>query len=292
MGISRSRELELSSAMKTFAVLSSVLAAAFAAPQVLLAGHAPLVAARAAGQVSHQSVTQGSGEVRRLVQSKAFGSALGSSSQFDNSKGLSEFAQPALGAARPVPVGPAAVVRPAFAVGHASPLVRAPVAFAHAAPLLRPTVVAHAAPVAVAHAVAHPAVYAAGDALAEVSPYNFNYAVADDYSGSSFTAAENSDGLGAKSGSYQVALPDGRTQTVTYTTDDVNGYVADVTYEGVPQYPEAVPVAAPLLVKRPVVAAAPIAVAHAAPFAAPLLSRAVVPAPAVAHPAPAHPLQG
>merc|ERR1712106_501455 len=181
MGISRSRELELSSAMKTFTVLSSVLAAAFAAPQVLLAGHSPLVAARAAGQVSHQSVTQGSGEVRRLVQSKAFGSALGSSSQFDNSKGLSEFAQPALGAARPVPVGPAAVVRPAFAVAHASPLVRAPVAFAHAAPVLRPTVVAHAAPVA--------AVYAAGDALAEVSPYNFNYAVADDYSGSSFTAA-------------------------------------------------------------------------------------------------------
>merc|ERR1711892_1106642 len=272
MGISRSRELELPSAMKTFAVLSSVLAAAFAAPQVLLAGHAPIVAARAAGQVSHQSVTQGSGEVRRLLQSKAFGSALGSSSQFDNSKGLSEFAQPALGAARPVPVGPAAVVRPAFAVGHASPLVRAPVAFAHA--------------------VAHPAVYAAGDALAEVSPYNFNYAVADDYSGSSFTAAENSDGLGAKSGSYQVALPDGRTQTVTYTTDDVNGYVADVTYEGVPQYPEAVPVAAPLLVKRPVVATAPIAFAHAAPFAAPLLSRAVAPAPAVAHPAPALPLQG
>merc|ERR1711935_652244 len=278
MGISRSRELELSSAMKTFAVLSSVLAAAFAAPQVLLAGHAPLVAARAAGQVSHQSVTQGSGEVRRLVQSKAFGSALGSSSQFDNSKGLSEFAQPALGAARPVPVGPAAVVRPGFAVGHASPLVRAPVAFAHAAPLLRPTVVAHAAPVAVAHAVAHPAVYAAGDALAEISPYNFNYAVADASSGSSFTAAENSDGLGAKSGSYQVALPDGRTQ--------------NVTYEGVPRYPEAVPVAAPLLVKRPVVAAAPIAVAHAAPFAAPLLSRAVVPTPAVAHPAPAHPIQG
>merc|ERR1712106_271185 len=235
----------------------------------------PLIA-----QVSHQSVTQGSGEVRRLVQSKAFGSALGSSSQFDNSKGLSEFAQPALGAARPVPVGPAAVVRPAFAVAHASPLVRAPVAFAHAAP------------VAVAHAVAHPAVYAAGDALAEVSPYNFNYAVADDYSGSSFTAAENSDGLGAKSGSYQVALPDGRTQTVTYTTDDVNGYVADVTYEGVPQYPEAVPVAAPLLVKRPVISAAPIAVAHAAPFANPLQSRAVVPAPAVAHPAPAHPIQG
>merc|ERR1712201_50267 len=114
-----------------------------------------------------------------------------------------------------------------------------------------------AAPIAVAHptvAVAHPTAYAAGDALAEVSPYNFNYAVADDFSGSSFTAAESSDGLGVKSGSYQVALPDGRTQTVSYTTDDVNGYVADVSYEGVPQYPEAVPVAAPLVAHAPVLA--------------------------------------
>merc|ERR1711862_388898 len=145
----------------------------------------------------------------------------------------------------------------AHAIAH--PVAHAVAPVVHAAPLA----VAHAAPVAVAHAVAHPTAYAAGDALAEVSPYNFNYAVADDYSGSSFTASENSDGLGVKQGSYQVALPDGRTQTVTYTTDDVNGYVADVSYEGVPQYPEAVPVvaqAAPLLVKRPVIAAAPLAV--------------------------------
>merc|ERR1712243_56369 len=162
----------------------------------------------------------------------------GSSSQLDNSKGLSEIAQPALGAAWPVAVGNAAVVRAAapIAVAHAAPVAvahAAPIAVAHAAPIVRP-VVAHAAP---AVAVAHPAAYAAGDALAEVSPYNYNYAVADDYSGSSFTASESSDGLGVKSGSYQVALPDGRTQTVTYSTDDVNGYVADVSYEGVPQYP-------------------------------------------------------
>ena len=69
----------IASRMKAFAVLATVLAAASAAPQLL--ARAPLVAARAAGQVSHQSVTQGSGEVRRLVQSKAFGSAIGSSSQ-------------------------------------------------------------------------------------------------------------------------------------------------------------------------------------------------------------------
>merc|ERR1712068_23387 len=89
------------------------------------------------------------------------------------------------------------------AIAHPVAHAVAPLAVAHAAPLA----VAHAAPLAVAHrtvAVAHPTAYAAGDALAEVSPYNFNYAVADDYSGSSFTAAESSDGLGVKSGYYQV----------------------------------------------------------------------------------------
>ena len=39
-------------------------------------------------------------------------------------------------------------------------------------------------------------------------------------------------------GSYQVALPDGRTQTVTYTADHYNGFVADVVYEGEAHYPE------------------------------------------------------
>merc|ERR1712025_296979 len=181
------------------------------------------------------------GELRSTVQSKAFGAGVASVSDSPNR----------LHGARGV-------------IGH-------PVAHAIAHP------VAHAvAPVA--HAVPHPTAYAAGDALAEVSPYNFNYAVADDYSGSSFTASENSDGLGVKQGSYQVALPDGRSQTVTYNSDDVNGYVPDVSYEGVPQYPESVPVvakAAPLVVAH----AAPVAVAHAAP----LVAKAVVPAPAVAH---------
>merc|ERR1712029_690757 len=248
-------------------VLGALVASCSGAAQLLVRG---------AGQTSHQSVSKPfQGELRSTVQSKAFGAGIASVSDSPNR----------LHGARGVIAHP---------VSHA---IAHPVAHAVA-----PLAVAHAAPIAVAHrtiAVAHPTAYAAGDALAEVSPYNFNYAVADDYSGSSFTAAESSDGLGVKSGSYQVALPDGRTQTVSYTTDDVNGYVADVSYEGVPQYPEAVPVvakAAPLLVKRPVIAAAPLAVAHAAPVAvahaAPLVVKAVVPAPAVAHPAPAHPIQG
>merc|ERR1712055_213109 len=68
------------------------------------------------------------------------------------------------------------------------------------------------------------------------APFAFQYGVADDYSKANFNAQETSDGK-VTSGSYQVYLPDGRVQTVTYTADHYNGYVADVKYEGVPQYP-------------------------------------------------------
>ena len=71
-------------------------------------------------------------------------------------------------------------------------------------------------------------------------PYAFQYGVADDYSGAKFNAQETADGK-AVSGSYQVALPDGRIQTVTYTADHYNGFIADVKYEGTPVYPEAKP---------------------------------------------------
>ena len=71
-------------------------------------------------------------------------------------------------------------------------------------------------------------------------PYAYQYGVSDDYSGAQFNAQETADGK-AVSGSYQVALPDGRIQTVTYTADHYNGYVADVKYEGTPVYPEAKP---------------------------------------------------
>merc|ERR1719336_1160719 len=73
----------------------------------------------------------------------------------------------------------------------------------------------------------------------EPAVYAYNYAVADDYSGANFQAGENRDGY-ATTGSYSVALPDGRQQTVNYKVDDAyGGYVADVQYTGTPTYPVA-----------------------------------------------------
>merc|ERR1719402_1335195 len=102
---------------------------------------------------------------------------------------------------------------------HAAPVVAHAV---HAAPAYHAPVVAHAAPA-----------YAAPDV---VSPYTYSYAVADDYSKSNFQASESSDGAGTAEGSYSVALPDGRIQHVNYHTNDYDGYVADVTYDGQAQY--------------------------------------------------------
>merc|ERR1739845_323538 len=174
----------------------------------------------------------------------------------------------------------AASAAPQLLVGGHAPLVHrvaAPAVVAHP--------VAHAFAHPVAHTIAHPVAVAGADPLAEVSPYNYNYAVADDYSGSNFQAAESSDGLGVKSGSYSVALPDGRTQTVNYSTNDVDGYVADVAYDGVPQYP----VAAPVAVAHPAVVAHPVAHAVAHPLAHavahPLAHAVAHPAVSIAHPA-------
>ncbi len=47
------------------------------------------------------------------------------------------------------------------------------------------------------------------------------------------------DDYGNVQGEYRVALPDGRTQIVTYHADNEGGFIADVKYEGVPQYPPA-----------------------------------------------------
>ena len=68
--------------------------------------------------------------------------------------------------------------------------------------------------------------------------YAYNYAVADSYSGANFGQNEKRDGY-ATLGEYRVALPDGRTQIVTYNVADAYaGYIADVKYEGVAQFPK------------------------------------------------------
>merc|ERR1712025_917873 len=256
--------------MKAF-VCMSLLAYAAAAPAAqVLVGHAPVHAVHAVhapvhhavvgGQASHQSVSTAHGEVRTLSQSKAFGATHGVTHQADNSKGLSEI-QPAIAANRPVPVGKNAVIPlhsvAPHGVAHAAPVlahaVHAPVHHAVHAPVhhaVHPVAHAvhapvhhavHAAPV-VAHPVAHAVV---ADDLAEQSPYTFTYAVADDYSKSSFNAEESSDGASNVAGSYSVALPDGRIQHVKYTSNGYDGFVADVTYEGTAVYPEEVVAPAP-----------------------------------------------
>ena len=68
-------------------------------------------------------------------------------------------------------------------------------------------------------------------------PYDFNYAVKDDYYGTDYSRNEVSDG-NVITGEYRVQLPDGRLQIVRYTADWQNGYNADVSYEGEAKYPE------------------------------------------------------
>ncbi|XP_037805116.1 cuticle protein 8-like [Penaeus monodon] len=66
--------------------------------------------------------------------------------------------------------------------------------------------------------------------------YNYNYGVADGYSGANFAASESRDGYKTE-GTYTVDLPDGRKQIVKYV-DNGDGLVAEVIYEGEAQYPE------------------------------------------------------
>ena len=130
-----------------------------------------------------------------------------------------------------------AVNAPAATPAYAAPAYRAPAAtYAPARPAYRapaatyaPARPAYRAPAAT-YAPARPA-YSA-PAYDVPANYAYNYAVADDYTGTNFNAEENRNDY-ATSGSYSVALPDGRTQTVNYRVDDAySGYVADVQYSG------------------------------------------------------------
>merc|ERR1712001_134371 len=127
------------------------------------------------------------------------------------------------------------------AVVHAAPAAYhapAPVVYHAPAPVYH-TAPAYHAPAPVYHAPA-PAYHAPVKYAKESpEPYSFTYGVADDYSKANFNAAENSDASGNVDGSYSVSLPDGRIQTVTYTADHTNGYVAEVAYSGEAVYPPA-----------------------------------------------------
>merc|ERR1712156_176486 len=253
----------------------------------------PVAVGYGGGQTSHQSVSRPYGEQRSIVQSKALGAAHASVSQVDNSKGLAEI-QPALGANRPVAVGHAAVLPVAHhAVAHAvhAPVahaVHAPVAHAVHAPVIAHVApVVHAAPAYHAPAVKVSAAYKEPAYPDEVSPYTFTYAVADDYSNAAFNADETSDGAGTVSGSYSVALPDGRTQHVKYHSNEYDGYVAEVTYEGTAVYPDTPAYAAPVVKAAPAYAA-PV-VAHAPVVAAGYHAR---PAGQVSHQSVSKPFQG
>merc|ERR1719187_1032129 len=178
--------------MKAFVIVSALVAAA--SSQVLVGGYG-----RPAGQSSHQSVSKPyQGEVRSTSQAKAFGSPIASVASHDS---VSNSAQSGLA----THLGQGARVGGYHAAPHAvavvAPRVHAPAY--HAAPVV------HAAPAYHAPVVAHAPAVAYAD---EVSPYTYNYAVADDYSNSNFNAAESSDGTGNAEGSYSVALPDGRIQ--------------------------------------------------------------------------------
>merc|ERR1712038_620805 len=155
--------------------------------------------------------------------------------------------------------GPAIVHAPVVAhpaavhpvVAHKVPVV------AHPAPYHAPAPAPYHAPAPVHHAAAYKE--PAYDAPAV---YGYVYAVADDYSKANFGANEARDGY-KTSGSYRVALPDGRTQVVNYHVDDAySGYVADVSYEGHAAYPPA-PVHKAAYKPAPVYHAAPVKPVHA-----------------------------
>merc|ERR1712027_163898 len=108
----------------------------------------------------------------------------------------------------------------------------------HPAPVYKPAPVPHPAPVYKPAPVYHPAPVHKPAPYVAPAVHQFGYAVHDDYAKTDFAANENRDGY-ATNGEYRVNLPDGRTQIVTYNVADAyGGYVADVRYEGVAQYPE------------------------------------------------------
>merc|ERR1712117_34444 len=147
-----------------------------------------------------------------------------------------------------VKVAPRPAVIPAPVVTRVAPVVhRAPVVVKPAPVVVKPApVVVKPAPVVAYKPAPAPVAYAPAPKVAykpyvdpyadEPAVYTYEYAVKDDYAANDFGAQESRDNY-LTTGRYSVALPDGRLQTVTYTVDGGNGYVADVVYSGEAQFP-------------------------------------------------------
>merc|ERR1711981_1294954 len=274
MGIRiRTRSEKIDVIMKVFIVISSLLAVTLAnqsSHQVIKHGNAPAV--------SH-SVHKPHGGYHAVVASQPHAAPQDVHNPYAGEKHAAAVHAPSHvpvhapvyhGAPHHAPVHHAAPCHPA-PVYHPAP-VHKPAPVYHPAPAYKPAPVYHPAPVhkpAPYHApivhkpapyvapvvhkpVVHPAPYHAPvhkpapyhpePAYDGPAVYQYGYAVADDYSKANFAANEARDGY-ATHGEYRVALPDGRTQIVTYSVADAySGYVADVKYEGVAQYPEYHPV--------------------------------------------------
>merc|ERR1712168_589495 len=189
-----------------------------------------LFAAAAADQSHHQVVKHGNAPSVSVSLHKAHGAAHASVASQPHA------APQSVNAYHNSEKYAAAVHAPAAVPGYKPAPYHAPVVHHaptyHAAPVHH-TPAYHAAPT-VHHAASYKEHEYVGPAV-----YAYEYAVADDYSGAQFHAGENRDGY-ATTGSYSVALPDGRVQTVNYKVDDAyGGYVADVQYTGTPTYPVA-----------------------------------------------------
>merc|ERR1712212_365706 len=212
-------QLLATSKMKAFVVVSALLAAAAADQshhQVIKHGNAPAV--------SH-SVHKPHGSHAAIVASQPHAAPQDVHNPYAGEKASTAVHAP--------------VYHPAPApVYHAAPVVHRPV-IAHPAPYRPAPVVVHK-PVVVAHPAPtpyHPApIVHKQPTYDEPAIYQYGYAVADDYSGANFASNEKRDGY-ATNGEYHVALPDGRTQIVSYNVaDGYSGYVADVRYEGEAHY--------------------------------------------------------
>merc|ERR1712223_2322601 len=222
MGIQFHPQLESSNIktkMKAFVAVSALLAAATADQthhQVIKHGNAPAV--------SH-SVHKPHGSYAAVVAQQPHAAPQDVHNPYAGEKYSTAVHAPAhVPVHKPVYGHPAPVYHHPAPVYHPAPVVHKPVY--RPAPVVHKPAPYHPAPV---HGYKEPAYD--GPAV-----YGYEYAVADDYSGANFAQNEARDGY-ATHGEYRVALPDGRTQIVTYNVaDGYSGYVADVKYEGEAHY--------------------------------------------------------